>query len=152
MFKQEKICYTVTVNGMADFSFAKSNGKESDMSDRAREGDLYKRVTAFGKTFDLYYGYYEEFEREHSEPIPIYPDFFADPQYTEEGHPFATQMQDMCDHGAFREAHLQDQCCGNCSYFKSGEDLFGICTCQTNRRNEIILSPTNGGNQDEKKL
>jgi len=151
MFKQEKICYTVTVNGMADFSFAKSNGKESDMSDRAREGDLYKRVTAFGKTFDLYYGYYEAFEREHSEPIPIYPDFLADPQHTEDGHPFATQMQDMCDRGALRAAHLQDRCCGNCIYFKSGEDLFGICTCQTNRRNEII-SPSNGGNQDEKKL
>ena len=42
-----------------------------------RDGDLYKTVTVHGKTFELRYGYYEEYERESlfSEPIPIYPDF-----------------------------------------------------------------------------
>ncbi|MBQ9805385.1 MAG: hypothetical protein IJW49_02595 [Clostridia bacterium] len=107
------------------------------MEKKAREGDLYKRVTVFGKTFDLYYGYYEEFEREHSEPIPIYPDFLAEPHYTKEGHPLATQMQDMCGSGSFRDPELQDPCCGNCIHFKRAEELFGICTYRPNEKTSL---------------
>ena len=28
-----------------------------------KEGDLYKVITIYGKTFELYYGYYEEKDR-----------------------------------------------------------------------------------------
>ncbi|MBQ9783885.1 MAG: hypothetical protein IJW29_00085 [Clostridia bacterium] len=118
------------------------------MENRIKEGDLYRRVTLYGQTFELYYGYYEEFERGHSEPIPIYPDFLAHPLYTTEGYPFATQMQDMCEKGAFRERSLQDACCGNCAYFRAGEDLFGICTCKTNQKTMNIY----GGNRNEKNV
>ena len=56
-----------------------------------KEGDLYKEITISGKTFRLLYGYYENFERENpfNEPIPIYPDFIKEPQYTAEGIPIA---------------------------------------------------------------
>ena len=119
------------------------------MSNKAREGELYRRVSAFGKTFDLYYGYYEDFERNYADPIPIYPDFLSDPQYTDIGYPLATQMQDMCERGRFRRLGLEDRCCGNCIYFTAGDDLFGICTCESNR------NPTDdhkGGIPDETDL
>ena len=62
------------------------------------EGELYKVVTVFGKTFELWYGYYEDYERENPtvEPMPIYPNFRKEPLYTDEGTPFVTMMQDAC--------------------------------------------------------
>ena len=104
------------------------------MEHKPREGELYRRVSVCGKTFVLYYGYYEPFEREYGDPIPIYPDFLAAPLYTDDGHPLATQMQDMCDLGMLRAPCLQDRCCGNCVHFSPHEDLFGICTCQDRRK------------------
>ena len=92
-----------------------------------KEGELYKELTAFGVTFPIYYGYYEDFERESSPPIPIYPDFAAAPVYTAEGHPFVTEMQDMCDKGVLRHASLGDRCCGNCRAYLCGQELLGIC-------------------------
>ena len=103
------------------------------MNKQIREGDLYKRVHSFGECFELYYGYYEDFERGHTDPIPIYPDFLREPRYTAQGYPFATQMQDMCEQGVFRRQGLQDQCCGNCIHFAQGEDLLGICICREKR-------------------
>ena len=108
------------------------------MGKRYKEGELYKRVDAFGESFELYYGYYEDFERENGEPIPIYPDFLKEPCYTAQGQPFVTQMQDMCEQGVFRRSGLLDRCCGNCAHFASGEDLFGICVCRANQKNEVL--------------
>lgn len=105
------------------------------MKEHIKEGDLYKCVDAYGERFELYYGYYEDFERVSGEPIPIYPDFLASPRYTKDGYPFATQMQDMCEDGCFRREDLQDRCCGNCSYFSPAEDLLGICVRKKQERN-----------------
>ena len=49
---------------------------------KIREGELYKRLELFGRAFELYYGYYEDYERERGEPVPIYPDFQKSPEYT----------------------------------------------------------------------
>ena len=59
-----------------------------------REGDLYRVLNVHGTAFPLYYGYYEDSERNSpsAEPIPIYPDFLKDPKYTMHGHPFVTKM------------------------------------------------------------
>lgn len=97
------------------------------MEYRPKEGDLYKRITVGGRIFELYYGYYEEFERTHGDPMPIYPDLLADPAYTDSGAPIVTEMQDMCEDGTLRVRDLQDMCCGNCTYFSSSDDLFGVC-------------------------
>ena len=94
------------------------------------EGDLYKRITAFGKTFELCYGYYEDFERQHNDPMPIYPDFRKHPVYTEDGAPFVTQMQDACIHYAGNAAVDPD--CASCKHFCHGEELLGICICGKN--------------------
>lgn len=98
-----------------------------------REGDLYKRITVAGKTFELYYGYYEEFEREYNDPMPLYPDFRRQPHYTDDGEPIVTGMQDACPYYSGRES---GDSCASCKYFKSCEELFGICFCPNNKQRQ----------------
>ena len=97
-----------------------------------RDGDLYKIVTVFGKTFELYYGYYDEMERngKYTEPIPIYPSFLEAPLYTEDGYPFATAMQDICQY--FCGSEGEDSCFA-CRHFEAGEELIGKCKCERRR-------------------
>ena len=78
---------------MADFSFTEKLPKgaiiltmkyETDASkieNTPKEGDLYKVVTTFGKSFELRYGFYEERDRLSPlcEPAIIYPDFIREP-------------------------------------------------------------------------
>ena len=95
-----------------------------------RDGDPYKVITLHGKRFELRYGYYEEFERARGEPIPIYPDFKKEPLYTDAGYPFVTAMQDACPHHSGNAPFG----CHDCLYYKEGEELIGICTCEKNKR------------------
>ena len=103
-----------------------------------KDGDLYKVVTIHDVRFELRYGYYEEFEREIGEPIPIYPDFKRSPQYTSEGYPFVTQMQELCEHG---ESRFQEGCCADCHHFVDEGELFGICNCSENRKIQESSNP-----------
>lgn len=101
-----------------------------------KEGDLYRTVTVSGKTFSIYYGYYEDFERysQYNEPIPIYPDFVKHPQYTDNGTPFATAMQDIC--GFYSGAAAGDSC-ADCIHFRKCEELLGLCVCPWNKRTSV---------------
>lgn len=114
-------------------------GLTSHASQRAspREGDVYRDVTLFGQTFRLHYGYYEDFERREdgNEPIPIYPDFIKNPQFTSEGFPFATAMQDICEHYSGRES---GDSCIECTHFGPCEELFGICKCDLKKLQKSI--------------
>ena len=94
-----------------------------------KEGDLYKEVSIFGKTFKLLYGYYESFERESpfNEPMPIYPDFIKEPHYTAEGLPIVTAMQNVCEH--YSGKNDEDSSCADCVFFQKSEELFGLCNC-----------------------
>ena len=106
--------------------------KEVDGLENAKEGDIYKVIEFHGQTFELKYGFYEEYEREnvYAAPIPIYPDFLKAPAYTEDGHPFVTQMQELCEYG---DSPFSDGCCVDCDHFVHGEDLIGICSCEERR-------------------
>ena len=99
-----------------------------------KEGDLYKEVTIFDKTFRLLYGYYESFERESpfNDPIPIYPDFIKEPHYTAEGIPIATAMQNVCEF--YNGKNDEDSSCSDCVFFQQYEELFGLCNCSRNKR------------------
>ena len=101
-----------------------------------KEGELYKIVTAYGKTFELRYGYYEECDRQNSlcSPVVIYPDFVKEPVYTDDGAPFVTMVQDVCESYKGEAKRTADTTCAECSYFKSCEDWFGICTCAKNQK------------------
>ena len=101
-----------------------------------REGDIYKTVTTFGKTFELRYGYYDEKDRKWGEPVILYPDFRQMPLYTERGEPFVTMVQDACEQYNSETPTAGDRTCAECQYFWQGEEWFGICNYSKNRRNE----------------
>ena len=103
--------------------------QESPPSATPKEGDVYKVLQIHQRQIELRYGYYEAEERENPEidPMPIYPDFLKDPWFTEEGFPFVTKMQDVCDHYQGKDA---DYCeCAECKFYSHGDDLIGICIC-----------------------
>ena len=102
------------------------------------EGELYKVITTFGRTFELRYGYYGEKDRQNPlcQPVVIYPDFTAEPLYTDEGEPFVTMLQDACESYRGESNRTPDTTCAECKYFERGEEWFGICTCERNRKNE----------------
>ena len=114
-----------------------------------REGDLYKSLTVFGKTFHLYYGYYDEQDRRSSyrEPIPLYPDFTKNPRYTDAGEPFVTQMQDPCP--CF-EGDASEDGCYACRYYRQGDDLIGACTCDRMKRAPTAPSVSIPQNSDKR--
>jgi hypothetical protein len=126
--KNQQILYTVY--GIKQYAgFFAFGGTMS----KIQEGELYKIVTVFGKTFELYYGYYDEIERvgKYTEPIPIYPDLIQHPLYTEEGYPFATEMQDACSHFLGRKG---EESCFACRHFEKGDELIGVCKCKMRQK------------------
>lgn len=100
-----------------------------------REGDLYRTVMAFGRTFELRYGYYDERDRQSplAEPVPIYPDLLAEPIYTDGGEPIVTMLQDACEHFMGEGKRGPDATCADCEHMRRGEEWFGICTCPKKR-------------------
>ena len=98
----------------------------------AKDGDLYKVVTVGERQFELYYGYYEDYEKHAGEPVPIYPDFRLTPVFTDDGMPFVTQMQEACEWSENRK--MPDACCADCTYFRHEDELIGLCDCEKRRR------------------
>lgn len=101
------------------------------------EGDLFNIFHIHGKRFEIFYGYYEDCERKNPlvEPMPIYPDFLENPQYTKKGFPFVTKMQDACKYYKGNKSEYNE--CAECEYFENGEDLIGVCT-NTTRKEQIL--------------
>ena len=101
-----------------------------------KEGDLYKTVTTFGKTFELRYGYYSERDRQNPicEPAVIYPDFTREPLYTDDGMPLVTVIQDACGSYRGEAKRTPDTTCAECKFLQRGEDWFGICKSPMNRK------------------
>ena len=112
--------------------------KEENLSRDPREGEIYKVVTTFGKTFELKYGYYSEIDRAGAPDI-IYPDFLTAPIYTDAGELFVTMMQDACEAFASPAAHGEDSTCAECAHFTRGEEWFGICTCPQKKKAQAQL-------------
>ena len=127
--------YSAQKAGIAFFHISVKAREGGSYNMKKREGDVAKRITAFGKAFILYYGYYSENDREKGIEglLPIYPDFLKAPVYTEEGFPFVTQMQDACEHLL---PLSEDGDCFSCRHYRQGDDLLGICTCVQNKRKD----------------
>ena len=100
-----------------------------------KEGDLYGVLTIFGKKFEIYYGYYEEYERNspYNEPVPVYPDLAKNPEYCDDGYPIVTEMQVVCENYFGKDG--EDRC-GRCRHFKKAEKLFGKCKCEKRKKIE----------------
>ena len=106
---------------------------------KPKEGDFYKTITAHGKTFELYYGYYDEIDRRNPNcsPVEMYPNFKENPQYTDKGNPFVTAMQKTCENfklGAGRIDEGEDNMCLYCAHYEKCEELLGICKCPKRRK------------------
>ena len=108
-------------------------GGEQRSAREPREGDVYKVVTTFGKTFELKYGYYSELDRSGAPDI-IYPDFLANPLYTDQGERFVTMMQDACECFSSPSQRGEDSTCADCKFFQRGEEWFGICACNQSHK------------------
>ena len=104
------------------------------------EGELYKRLDINGCVFEIKYGYYEECDRNNPlvEPMPIYPDFIKNPVYTNEGFPFVTKMQDVCEH--YKGMEIVDKGCAECEYYNHGDELIGTCTCINNKKEKKLAN------------
>lgn len=99
------------------------------------DGTLYKTVEIDGVRFDIYYGFYNEREKELGyEPTPIYPDFDKNPQYTNSGLPIVAVYTDLCPHFQPLPKTIELDGCVNCIYFDKKEDYIGLCTCDSRRR------------------
>ena len=99
-----------------------------------REGDLYKVINIGEIKFEIYYGYYDEADRQNPniEPMEMYPNFIETPIYTREGFPFATAIQQPCEH--FKGDADEDNTCYQCAHYKNCDELIGICYCKERQR------------------
>jgi len=107
-----------------------------------------------GREFSTYQEYDETLDQYHI----VYPDFEENPEYTDEGRPFATAGQESCAQGKPRvpgDAAPED--CGGCGWFYrevSPFDIIGICTSDALqqsliKKNDERITP--GNKNDERK-
>lgn len=100
---------------------------------RPREGDIFETVNIGGHSFVIRYGYYDNQERYTSPPLPIYPNFLANPVYTSEGNPLITRIQDACQHYRTSDSSEGDHWCADCIHCSCTGNEIGICLCNHNR-------------------
>lgn len=98
-----------------------------------KEGELYKRLTVDGHSFELRYGYYDDRERTICPPVVIFPDLRSDPRYTRGGQPLVTQVQDACKYYHSTEGPAEGWC-GDCDHFEAEQPEIGICQCSQNQK------------------
>jgi len=94
----------------------------------------YKICRVGGRSFLIYLEYDEQLK----ESYPAYPDFEENPEYTDEGRPFATAEQESCPYSKPKvpDSPLPGDC-GGCGWFyreKTPYDPIGICKCDARRR------------------
>lgn len=98
-------------------------------------GALYKTVEIDGARFEIYYGFYNEREKELGyEPTPIYPNFDKEPKYTNRGNLVVAVYKDPCTHFKPLPKTIEIDGCVNCIYFDQKEDYIGFCKCEKQRR------------------
>ena len=101
---------------------------------KGMDGKLYQVFRCFEREFPVYYQYSDE----DGNAIPNYPDFEDDPQYNEDGRPFALRTMEGCQ---YREPEMPGEQrgndCGGCKYFRAESEwvysLFGVCMCDKRR-------------------
>lgn len=102
-------------------------------SDLPKEGELYKKVSLFGRSFELRYGYYDDIDRQ-GPPDVIYPDLKLSPIFTDDGVPIVTMMQDACPRFMGKGSVPEDSTCAECKYFRRCVEWFGLCVQENNKK------------------
>ena len=94
----------------------------------------HKVYRAGGREFPVY----PEYDEQLGESYPAYPDFEERPEYTDEGHPFATAEQESCLYAKTNSfGRVKPSDCGGCSWFCREQmpyDPIGVCMCEARRR------------------
>ena len=102
-----------------------------------REGDIYEVLSVDGRTFEIRYGYYEDFERDGSAPIPIYPDLEKSPVYGESSKYIVTFMQEPCTHYEPRVENAEPYC-GCCKHYPNNKQMINACQCRHNSLDSVL--------------
>jgi hypothetical protein len=101
-----------------------------------RERKLHEIIRAGGREFRIYIE-----PDETGEMMPNYPDFDANPEYTDEGWPFARSISFIdCEYWKPRDSKCDfPGGCGECAwlYLESDSDIIGICKCGPRKRMEF---------------
>lgn len=95
-----------------------------------REGDIYEVLSVDGGIFEIRYGYYEDFERDGSEPIPIYPDLEKTVIFGASGKRIVTHMQEPCPHFRPVSEDGTEWCCGCCLFYPDNMQMVNACECE----------------------
>ena len=94
-----------------------------------KEGDVYTVVTIENYTFELRYGYNEDYER-NGEPFVLYPDLESNLLYTKSGFRIVSAIQSTCEnYKAFNEKSKEDACY-TCDFYSDRNADVGICQCK----------------------
>lgn len=101
--------------------------------DNHKEGELYKSISVGGEIFEIIYGFYDECERGNWPTTPIFPDFLKEPMYTNDGIPFVTASQQICEDYKPKQIVSGEEWCNDCEYFETGEEIIGLCKCEKRR-------------------
>lgn len=111
-----------------------------------QEGDLHCVVTIEDYTFELRYGYNEEYER-GGDPFVLYPDLETEPIYTKDGYRIVSAIQSVCKHYKIPDGRVPEDCCYTCNHYSNEKDEVGICRCEKMRRKEKPVKDkfANGG-------
>ncbi len=129
MPKLDKNLYNGIVTFIEAFSLEKGDNVKKN-----NEGELYKTIKCHGRTFDIYFGYYSESERRLWSPTPIFPNFASSAEYTENGEPFVTSEQDVCDQYKPKDKISGENWCADCIYFEACEEIIGVCRCEERKK------------------
>ncbi len=99
-------------------------------TDVIREGDVFGELVVDGKRFEIRYGYYEDYERETGDPIPIYPDLHKKPTFGVSGRRIVSAIQQACKNFSPKCTGCENEDdCGFCKHYKENNsgDMIGIC-------------------------
>lgn len=97
-----------------------------DKTAKELDKTVFSVTRCFGREFTVLYRYSDE----DGNAVPSYPDFDADPVYTEDGIPFTLASRSGCSLAiADVPGKPFEGECGACSYFaqEEGFSLFGLC-------------------------
>ncbi len=101
--------------------------------ERVKEGTLYKRLKIKNISFDIFYGYNSETEREKWGPVPVFPDLVKNEVFTETGERIVRADQDICHLYSPKKSVSGENWCNDCKYYSHGEEIIGICRCKNNK-------------------
>ena len=90
-----------------------------------REGDIFEVLSVDG--------YYEDFEQDGSEPIPIYPDLAKTVIFGTSGKRIVTHMQDPCPYFQPVSEDGTERCCGCCRFYPDNQQMINACECKYTR-------------------